>query len=226
MRCSLLARIQSAPGEVLEELKLRLQLKDRLFQEVLADRTRQAQQHQDQVQDLIRTIGSRDQYIQEAASRLDEVMAEQTARLTELRRQLNATSRPESAEEVRVLQEELRLVLRREKENQELGRSLEAASRRLQVKDDIIRVSFYTFTFSLLFSDANVVKRRSLSPQDFQKQLVDPAALPLVERLTQEVQELREGLFQQEGPPARGPVLGRDRPEFGGGHQRSMGQYL
>lgn len=67
--------------------------------------------------------------------------------------------------------------------------------------------------------------------QDFQRQMVEPSGLTLVERLTQEVQELRESLVQQAGPPARGPVLGRDRPngrqpEFGGGHQRSMGQYL
>ena len=67
--------------------------------------------------------------------------------------------------------------------------------------------------------------------QDFQRQSVDPSGLPLVERLTQEVQELRESLIQRDGPPARGPILGRDRrdgrqPEFGGGHQRSMGQYL
>lgn len=64
LRCSLLAQIQTAPSDVLEELKVRLQLKDRLFQEVLADRTCQAQEHQDQVQDLLKTIGSRDQYIQ------------------------------------------------------------------------------------------------------------------------------------------------------------------
>lgn len=61
--------------------------------------------------------------------------------------------------------------------------------------------------------------------------MVDPSDLPLVERLTQELQELRESLVLQDGPPVRGPVLGRDRPasrppEFGGGHQRSMGQYL
>lgn len=67
--------------------------------------------------------------------------------------------------------------------------------------------------------------------QDFQRQMVDPSDFPLVERLTQEIEDLRESLVQQEGPPARGPILGRDRPnsrqpEFGGGHQRSMGQYL
>lgn len=62
--------------------------------------------------------------------------------------------------------------------------------------------------------------------QDLQRHLADPSDLPLVERLTQEVEELRESLIRRDGPPARGPVPGRDRPEFGGGHQRSMGQYL
>lgn len=49
---------------MLEELKSRLQLKDHLFQEVLSDRTRQAQEHQEQVEELVRTISARDQYIQ------------------------------------------------------------------------------------------------------------------------------------------------------------------
>lgn len=49
---------------MLEELKSRLQLKDRLFQQVLSDRTRQAEEHQEQVEELLRTISSRDQYIQ------------------------------------------------------------------------------------------------------------------------------------------------------------------
>ncbi|CAJ1059465.1 myomegalin isoform X4 [Xyrichtys novacula] len=205
LRCTLLTRIQSAPSEVLEELKVRLQLKDRLFQEVLADRTRQAQEHQEQVQDLLQTISSRDQYIQDSATRLDEVMTEQTSRLQELRRQLSSgpgsrsDSGLDSAVEIQALQEELRLALRREKENQEQNRGqtsrVESLSRTLHVKEELIR--------------------------DLQRQLVDPSALPLVERLTQEVQELRENLFQQEGPPARGPVLGRDR---GGGRQPEFGE--
>uniref|UniRef100_A0A096M7W9 Si:ch211-242b18.1 n=1 Tax=Poecilia formosa TaxID=48698 RepID=A0A096M7W9_POEFO len=86
--CSLLPQVQSASGQVLEELKLRLQLKDRLFQEVMSDRTRQAREHQEQVQDLLRTISSRDQYIQDSAARLTEVLEEQTHRVQELQRQL------------------------------------------------------------------------------------------------------------------------------------------
>lgn len=211
----MLAQIQSAPGDVLEELKVRLHLKDRLFQEVLADRTHQAQEHQKEVQDLLRSINSRDQYIKDSAIRLSEVITEQKSRLQELRKQLSSGfgSQPDFgadlALELQAVQEELFLALRREKESQELTRSqtarLDSLSRTLHVKEEIIR--------------------------DFQRQMVDPSALPLVERLTQEVQELRERLGQEDTPPMRGPVLGRDRPnsrqpDFGGGHQRSMGQYL
>ncbi|KAK1896400.1 Myomegalin [Dissostichus eleginoides] len=201
MRCSLLAQIQSAPSDVLEELKIRLQLKDRLFEEVLADRTQQAKEHHEQVQDLLRTISSRDQYIQVSGSRLGEVLGEQAGRLTELRRQLSSGvgwgTDSDSAVELQAVQEELRLALRRERErereSQELSRSQasreEALSRRLQGKEEIIR--------------------------DFQRQMVEPSDLPLVEQLTLEVQELRESLVQRDGPPARGPVPGRRQPEFG-----------
>uniref|UniRef100_A0A3P9CPM3 Myomegalin n=1 Tax=Maylandia zebra TaxID=106582 RepID=A0A3P9CPM3_9CICH len=196
LRCSLLAQIQSAPGDVLEELKVRLHLKDRLFQEVLADRTHQAQEHQKEVQDLLRSINSRDQYIKDSAVRLSEVITEQKSRLQELRKQLSSGfgSQPDFgadlALELQAVQEELFLALRREKESQEITRSqtarLDSLNRTLHVKEEIIR--------------------------DFQRQMVDPSGLPLVERLTQEVQELRERLGQEDSPPMRGPVLGRDRP--------------
>ncbi|XP_029003245.1 myomegalin isoform X13 [Betta splendens] len=204
LRSSLLGQNRSAPSKSLEELKVRLQLKDRLFQEVLADRTRQAQIHQEQVQDLLGTISARDQYIQDSAGWLSEVVTEQASRLQELRRQLSSglgwrtDSGQEIAAELESVQEELRLALRREKEKQELCLSqtaqLDSLSRTLQVKEEIIR--------------------------DFQRQMVDPSDLPLLERLTQEIEDLRESLVQRGGPPARGPVLGLDRPhsrqpEFG-----------
>ncbi|MEQ2208283.1 hypothetical protein XENOCAPTIV_014975 [Xenoophorus captivus] len=117
LRCSLLPQIHSAPGHVLEELKVRLQLKDHLFQNVMSDRTRQAQEHQEQLQDLLRTISTRDQYIQveqrsrnidhstgfyidrvstfsmqDSAGRVTEVLNEQSSRVQELRSQLSSGS--------------------------------------------------------------------------------------------------------------------------------------
>ncbi|XP_068174699.1 myomegalin isoform X3 [Antennarius striatus] len=193
LRCSL--QVQSAPTSVLEQLKLHLQLKDRLFQEILADQASWAQEHQDQVQVLLRTISCRDQYIQESAGRVGEVMEEQTGRLQELRRQLSfrtgskvdSGSELELQEELQAAQEELRLALRREKQNQELSRSQAAREenlrRTLSEKEEVIR--------------------------DLHRQLVAPPDLPLVERLTQEVQELRESLVQHTRVP------GPDRPECG-----------
>ncbi|TNN74749.1 Myomegalin [Liparis tanakae] len=193
LRCSLLAQVQSAPCEIMDELKIRLQLKDRLFQEVLANRTHQAQEHQEQVQDLLRTISSRDQYIQDSACRLGEVMTEQANRIQELRRQLStgvgsrSDSGPDSAVELQAVQEELCLALRRGKEGQELSRS-----------------------------QASRVESLTRTLYDFQRQMAEPSGLSLVERLTREVQELRESLIQRDGPLARGRQRpGSRQPEAG-----------
>lgn len=89
--------------------------------------------------------------LQDSASRLSEVMAEQTSRLQELRKQLSSGSESRSqsgrdlAVELQAAQDELCLALRREKENQVLSRSqaaqLDSLSRTLHVKEEIIRVS-------------------------------------------------------------------------------------
>lgn len=138
----------------------------------MSDRTRQVREHDEQVQDLLRTVSSRDQHIQveqrsrhggrlrrfhtdwvsfrsmqDAAGRLTEVLNEQASRVQELRRQLSSKpdAAPELTLEVQALQDELRLVLAREKENQEERRSqagrLESLSRSLKVKEEIIGVS-------------------------------------------------------------------------------------
>ncbi len=64
LTAALVARVQSAPTEVVEELKARLALKEKLFQELLSDRSRQSSEHQAQVQDMLNTLSSKDQYLQ------------------------------------------------------------------------------------------------------------------------------------------------------------------
>ncbi|KAL2089476.1 hypothetical protein ACEWY4_014164 [Coilia grayii] len=125
---SVLSKLCVSPTAVVEELKTRLSLKEQLIQDLLRDRSQQAQEHQAQLQDLLHTIGSRDQYIQDAAGRVGEVMSEQTARLQELRRQLVCAQTQESVADTaahvdtQALQEELHLALRREREaRQELS---------------------------------------------------------------------------------------------------------
>uniref|UniRef100_A0A3B3YTY1 CDK5 regulatory subunit-associated protein 2/Myomegalin coiled coil domain-containing protein n=1 Tax=Poecilia mexicana TaxID=48701 RepID=A0A3B3YTY1_9TELE len=61
---ALVARVQAGPTGVVEELKARLALKEKLFQELLSDRTRQTDEHQAQVLDLLSTLSSKDQYLQ------------------------------------------------------------------------------------------------------------------------------------------------------------------
>ncbi|KAM3604183.1 uncharacterized protein V6R79_007437 [Siganus canaliculatus] len=88
LTAALIARVQAGPTEVIEELKARLTLKEKLFQELLSDRSRQSSEHQAQVQDMLNTLSSKDQYLQDLSYRLSLVINEQTGQLQELRRQL------------------------------------------------------------------------------------------------------------------------------------------
>ncbi len=64
LTAALVARVQAGPSEVVEELKARLVLKEKLFQELLSDRSRRSNEHQAQVQDMLNTLSSKDQYLQ------------------------------------------------------------------------------------------------------------------------------------------------------------------
>ncbi|KAL7842171.1 hypothetical protein SRHO_G00238600 [Serrasalmus rhombeus] len=93
LTAALMAKVIPGPNEVVEELRSRLALKERLFQELLSDRSRQTQEHHIQVQGLLNTISSRDQYIKENGERLRQVIAERTCQLHELHRQLSSQER-------------------------------------------------------------------------------------------------------------------------------------
>ncbi|XP_076000607.1 myomegalin isoform X2 [Genypterus blacodes] len=91
LTAALVARVQAGPGKVVEELKARLALKEKLFQELLSDRSSQTNEHQVQVQDLLNTLSSKDQYLQDCSYRLSLVIGERTHQLQELRCQLSAS---------------------------------------------------------------------------------------------------------------------------------------
>uniref|UniRef100_A0A8C7QL40 Centrosomin N-terminal motif 1 domain-containing protein n=1 Tax=Oncorhynchus mykiss TaxID=8022 RepID=A0A8C7QL40_ONCMY len=93
LTAALLAKVQAGPSGVVEELKARLALKEKLFQELLSDRSRQSHEHQAQVQDLLSTISTKDLYIQDCSDRLSQVIGERTGQLQELRRQLSSQER-------------------------------------------------------------------------------------------------------------------------------------
>ncbi|KAK2884063.1 hypothetical protein Q8A67_017700 [Cirrhinus molitorella] len=184
MTAVLLSKVSVGPSEVAEELKSRLQLKERLFQELLSDRSRQTQEHHSQVQDLLNSISAREQYIKDSAGRVGQVMAEQTTRLRELRRQLGSANPQLTEADTQILQDELQLTLRREREAQNQLTTLHAtlASHQDQLKTQASDIEALSRTVSI---KEEIIK-------DLQMQLVDPSDLPLVERLTQELQMLRE----------------------------------
>ncbi|XP_026871715.2 LOW QUALITY PROTEIN: myomegalin [Electrophorus electricus] len=195
LKAAMLSKVPVGSAELVEVLRSQLQLKDRLFQELLANCSRNAQEHHAQVQDLLNAIRSRDQYIKDSAVRAGHVMSEQAARVQELRRQvLSAPSAPlsitEPSAETQSLQEDLRLLLAREREAQSQistlrstltstqdqlhahASELEALTRTVSIKDEIIK--------------------------DLQGQLLKPPSDPLVKRLTQDLQELRERVSRQD----------------------------
>ncbi|XP_068197034.1 myomegalin-like isoform X3 [Antennarius striatus] len=180
LTAALVARVQAGPTELVEELKARLALKEKLFQELLSDRSRQSNEHHAQIQDLLNTISSKDQYLQDYSYRLSMVTGEQSSQLQELRRQLflkeqelcelkldkereteretghlrslltekeafikelmrgqeemMQSSSKESEAEMKAVQEELRLVLKKEKEAQKELSALRLAQQQVETK--------------------------------------------------------------------------------------------
>ncbi|XP_037131629.1 myomegalin isoform X7 [Syngnathus acus] len=164
LTAALVGRVQAGAAKVVEELKARLQLKEKLFQELLSDRSRQSSEHQTRVSELLNTLGAKDQYLQDNSYRLSLVISERTGQLQEVRKQLSQRdqelcelrrdkeretggdvqhlqgllrekeafikemmhnqeevmmqSSTESEAEVKALQEELQLLLKKEKEAQ------------------------------------------------------------------------------------------------------------
>ncbi|XP_016110570.1 myomegalin-like [Sinocyclocheilus grahami] len=86
LRSVLLGEVSST--DVLQELQSHLSVKERLFQEVMSDRSRQTQEHHRQLTELLHTISSRDQDMKDYGQRLGRVISERSGQLQELRRQL------------------------------------------------------------------------------------------------------------------------------------------
>ncbi|XP_039998702.1 myomegalin-like isoform X3 [Xiphias gladius] len=125
LTAALVSSVQAGPTEVVEELKARLALKEKLFQELLSDRSRQSNENQHQVQDLLSTLSSKDQYLQDYSYRLSLVISERTSQLQELRRQVS-------------LREQELCELRRDKER-EMGGETEHLQSLLKEKEAFIK---------------------------------------------------------------------------------------
>ncbi|KAG7316780.1 hypothetical protein KOW79_020321 [Hemibagrus wyckioides] len=120
---ALLSKVPLSSSEVVEKLNARLQVKERLFQELLKEHSHQIQEHHTHIQELLHTVHAREQCFKDAAERVGQVMQEQATRLQELRRQVvsagsRSSSTSEPPEDVQLLQEELQLALSKQREAQ------------------------------------------------------------------------------------------------------------
>ncbi|XP_060722828.1 myomegalin isoform X3 [Tachysurus vachellii] len=120
---ALFSKVPLSSSEVVEKLKAQLQVKERLFQELLTEHSRQTQEHHTHIQELLNAMRTREQCVKDAAERAGLVMSEQTTRLQELRRQVvsagsRSSSTSELPEDVQHLREELQLMLSKQGETQ------------------------------------------------------------------------------------------------------------
>ncbi|TSN30226.1 Myomegalin [Bagarius yarrelli] len=120
---ALFSKVPLSSGELVEKLKSQLKAQERLFQELLTQHSRQTQEHHTHIQELLNAMGTREQFMKDAAERAGHVMTEQATRVQELRRQLvsaesRSPSTPEPPEDVQFLQEELQLSLSKHREAQ------------------------------------------------------------------------------------------------------------
>ncbi|XP_038613754.1 LOW QUALITY PROTEIN: myomegalin [Tachyglossus aculeatus] len=76
-----------------EELFLRLQWKEKLLQDVLADRTKQAAEHGAELQALLQAAGTREQESQAVAKRMVQALVERSAEVQALRQHLGRKER-------------------------------------------------------------------------------------------------------------------------------------
>ncbi|XP_022053261.2 myomegalin isoform X2 [Acanthochromis polyacanthus] len=179
LTAALVARVQASPSEVVEELKARLALKEKLFQELLSDRSRQSNEHQAQIHDLLSTLSSKDQYLQDYSYRLSLVINERTGQLQELRRQLS-------------LKEQELSELRRDKERETEG---EAEKLRCLLKEK------EAFIKELMQAQEEAMQPLSKEYEAEMKTLKEEMQLVLKKEIEaqKEISALRLSLTQSEG---------------------------
>ncbi|KAG8517584.1 Myomegalin, partial [Galemys pyrenaicus] len=84
-RATSLCKLSPGQSEVAEELCQRLQRKERMLQELLSDRNRQAVEHELEVQGLLQSMGAREQESQAAAEKMVQALMERNSELQALR---------------------------------------------------------------------------------------------------------------------------------------------
>nr|Q80YT7.2 RecName: Full=Myomegalin; AltName: Full=Phosphodiesterase 4D-interacting protein [Mus musculus] len=88
LSATLLCKLGPGQSEVAEELCQRLQRKERMLQDLLSDRNKQAVEHEMEIQGLLQSMGTREQERQAAAEKMVQAFMERNSELQALRQYL------------------------------------------------------------------------------------------------------------------------------------------
>uniref|UniRef100_A0A8C6YXQ8 Short myomegalin-like EB1 binding protein N-terminal domain-containing protein n=1 Tax=Nothoprocta perdicaria TaxID=30464 RepID=A0A8C6YXQ8_NOTPE len=85
LTATLLCKLGPGQSEVVEELCLRLQRKEKMLQDLLADRNRQVMEHDAEIRELLQAVGAKEQWSRAAAEKMARALAERSSELQLLR---------------------------------------------------------------------------------------------------------------------------------------------
>ncbi|XP_017652985.1 myomegalin isoform X3 [Nannospalax galili] len=88
LSATLLCKLGPGQSEVAEELCQRLQRKERMLQDLLSDRNKQAVEHEMEIQGLLQSMSTREQESQAAAEKMVQALMERNSELQALRQYL------------------------------------------------------------------------------------------------------------------------------------------
>ncbi|XP_064371781.1 myomegalin-like [Dromaius novaehollandiae] len=89
LTATLLCKLGPGQSEVVEELCLRLQRKEKMLQDLLGDRNRQAMEHDVEIRELLQAVSAKEQWSRAAAEKMARALAERSCELQLLRQHVS-----------------------------------------------------------------------------------------------------------------------------------------
>ncbi|XP_044528474.1 myomegalin-like isoform X7 [Gracilinanus agilis] len=223
LSATLLCKLGPGQSEVAEELCLRLQRKERMLQDLLSDRNKQALQHEIEIQDLLQAMSTREKESQVAVRKMVQALMERGTEVQTLRQIIggknlqtiqgnikdeptsvtakgnDSTSGAQSGAMETTAELEKELINAKEelelitRKERESRMELSALQSMVAVQEEELQVQ----AADMESLTRNIQIKEDLI-KDLQMQLVDPEDIPAVQRLTQEVLLLREKVASAE----------------------------
>ncbi|XP_025944934.1 myomegalin-like isoform X5 [Apteryx rowi] len=89
LTATLLCKLGPGQSEVVEELCLRLQRKEKMLQDLLSDRNCQAMEHDAEIRELLQAVSAKEQWSRTAAEKMARALAERSCELQLLRQRVS-----------------------------------------------------------------------------------------------------------------------------------------